>query len=166
MPNKDNKPQTKSVWTWLKDGKPQGYFKDENSLLVSYDMMPLCGLDVTKIILNEKGHIAKGHLVITQDTDIFVPYRYDSPDIEAMDWGCVETDYGRCFYSLAYYVYNNETIHISKEDNDVLLKYHLLKYECDGRRRRPFEKVKTKAEDILKGVGYSICSVTFVPGVK
>lgn len=156
-------------WTWLKDGQPRGFFRDEHSLLVSYDMMPLRGLDVARDDLNREGRIATGNLVEDESATLFVPFRDGVADITSIDWGCGSERHNRCLRALCFYVsflpfekdLRNE-FGISDEQNAILREYEWRELQSDKRRRRPLARLKPKAESILLGLGFQIKRARFV----
>lgn len=156
------------IWTWLKNGEPRGFFKDEHSLLVSYDMMPLLGLDEMRHRLNHEGEIAVGHLVIAEGTNLFVPFRNGEPDVEVIDWGCCCKTYTRCLRCLCFFASfapdepRRNRMGISLEDNAVLREHEWRMCSDDGRHRRPLPRLQPLAEAILLGLGFQIEPVRFV----
>lgn len=162
--------EVQEVWTWLKDGEPRGFFKDERSLLVSYDMIPLRGLDVARDDLNREGKITTGTLVEDEGATLFVPFKDGIADIPSIDWGCRSNRYDRCLRSLCFYAsfltHEEKTHHnrfgISMEQNLVLREYKWREFSDDKRRRRPLTRLKPKAEAILADLGFSIRAARFV----
>lgn len=156
------------IWTWLKDGCPRGFFKDERSLLISYDMIPLRGLPETREALNQKGEIAVGYLIEDKGNSLFVPFKDGHADIEAIDWGCRGNTYGRCLRSLCYFVsfspgeWRCNKFSIPNEDNIILREFHWRASSNDKRRRRPLTRLEPMVEAILFGLGFQIKSVIFL----
>jgi len=156
-------------WTWLKDGKPKGFFKTEHSLLISYDMMPLRGLDNARNDLNKKGQITTGYLVEGEgDPPLFVPFKNGIADIEAIDWGCNSKERDRCLGALCLYMsfLPEESHHnrfgISDEDNQSLRGFYWRMLSSDRRRRRPLTRLKPVIEAILTDLGFEIKSAKFL----
>lgn len=158
------------VWTWLKDGCPEGFFKDEHSLLLSYDMIPLRGLSETKEVLNQKGEIVTGRLVECKGEPLFVPFRDGQVDLEAVDWGCHRDTYDLCLCSLCHFVsFRSSEPHCNKfgasdEENAELWDFHWRMMSADKRRQRPLTRLKPIVEKILFGLGFQIKPARFVRG--
>lgn len=147
------------IWTWMKDGRPRGFFKTKKSLLISYDMMPLRGLRRCERDLNKEGKIVRGDLVQVERSDHFVPYKNEKPDIDAIDWGCDRPEYELCLSSWASYA--SHELPISKDQAKLLQEYYWRSYLRDKRRRKPLGKLQPQAEQILYDLGYTIQSVEF-----
>lgn len=158
----------KVIWTWLKDGQPRGFFESKRSLLISYDLIPLRGLDNTRDDLNEEGRITTGHLVESEDDPLlFVPFRNGVADIEAIDWGCGAKRHDHCLWSLCFFVsfspserYDNK-LGVSDSDNENLREYN-RRMSSSGRGRRPLARLKSIVEAILADLGFQIKPVKFV----
>lgn len=161
--------EMQEVWTWLKDGEPRGFFKDERSLLISYDLIPLRGLDVARDDLNREGKITTGTIVEDEGATLFVPFKDGIADIPSIDWGCRSNRYDRCLWSLCFYVsffpsekaFRNK-FGISDGQNSVLREYRWRELSDDKRRRRPLPRLKPEAETILAGLGFQIKPARFV----
>lgn len=163
------------MYTWLKDGKPKGFFKDEHSLLVSYDMMPIIGLDQMRKSLNEQGQIVRGKLLECVDGSISVAFRHGKPDLTAIDWGCSTTRptpagcsrSHACLRTLCSYVSyiwgfpKENKFNIADEDNLILREFVWRSFSDDGRRRRPLARLKPAAEAVLLGLGFDVRAVEF-----
>ena len=159
------------LWTWLEGGEPKGFFKTERSLLISYDMMPLRGLDNARDNLNKKGRIATGYLVEGEgDPPLFVPFKNGVADVEAIDWGCNSKERDRCLGTLCFYVsFSPEEPHrnrfgISDEDNQSLRGFYWRMLSGDRRRRRPLTRLKPVIEAILADLGFEIKPARFLLG--
>lgn len=156
------------IWTWLKDGEPRGFFKNEHSLLVSYDMIPLLGLDEMRRELNHEGEIATGRLIVTEDSDLFVPFDDGEPALEAIDWGCHYSTYTkslRClcsFLSFAPDEPHRNKFGIGAKDNAILREFDWRACSCDGRRRRPLSRLELLVEVVLLDLGFQVRPVQFV----
>lgn len=166
------------IYTWLKNNEtPQGFFEDEQSLLISYDMMPLRGLDACRQALNEKGRIAQGNLIASEAGTIYVVFRNDTPDIKAIDYGCyasfdssLNSAYDLCLRSLCQYVSfyafepHKNKFGISTGENETLRAFHWRSLQRDKRRRLPLKWLKPAVEEILGRLGFAVKLVEFVEG--
>lgn len=159
------------IWTWFNNGRPQGFFKDEHSLLISYDMIPLRGLDKTREILNQEGRITAGQLVEGEGEALFVPFKNGQPDLAAIDWGCSAKGYDFCLRKLCFYVsfipfYPKENkFGISNDENVTLRAFHWRSLSDDKRRQRPLIKIKPQVEKVLANLGFQIKQVKFVESI-
>lgn len=155
------------IWTWIKKGesKPGVLFKTKRSLLVSYDMIPLRGLENAERDLNENGRIVKGELVIdNKNPHFYVPFKVNAPHLHSIDWGCCKNNYESAFATLCFCI--REDGKTSNDEYKILSDFYYRSLSDDGRKRRPLPRIRQKAIDIIKKRGFEIKPVRFIEKKK
>lgn len=156
------------MWTWFNNLQFKGFFKDEYSLLVSFDIIPLRGLDETRELLNQKGKIITGDFSESPDLRskndrFFIPFLNGKPDVDAIDWGCDSQEYIPCLATLCAFITSTLKLQFSKKDRRLLRDFFLRELSPDLRIRRALVTRQPLVESFLLAQGWEIKLSKFVP---
>jgi hypothetical protein len=138
-------------WTLCKPGntlyKHISVSKTRESLLISYDMIPLRGLDQCEKHLLSKGiKVTEVEIIVDHDHKHgFAPVVEGIPNIDMIDYGAFSDLKDVVFLNTALYL--TDCPHIIREERATLYNYFFL----DKRkvRKKAFEKLRAKVESIL-----------------
>lgn len=156
----------------LKDGEElygQSVFKDEHSLLVSYDMIPLRGLEECKKHLISKGLIPTKCLVYAtegEQFDFWTCTISGQLSLHMMDWGVHKQSKERVLSSMAFYFSDERNGEIEEADRTIFSKYFWFVAggsHKDGRRRTTWAKLQGQLAELCTKYDIQPVKVLVVP---
>ena len=136
--------------------KETDVYKTKKSLLISYDMMPLRGLEKCESHLQSKGMMPRVvEIVVAKDTHChgFAPTVNGTPDIDMMDYGAFGTPESMVFEATALYLSDAgvEGFCITNDERNTLNSFSFFEVvKVKGTtRKKAFENLKSKVGAIL-----------------
>lgn len=144
------------------DGKPiegTGVWKTKKDLLISYDLMPLRGLEECENWLRSKGAIPTEVKIIVNNNHHhgFAPTVNDIPGIDMMDYGAFGATEKTVLNAVVLYLFDGykgrgvERFHITNEEQNTcnaFTFFDVIKVKGTT-RKKAFETLKPKVEAVL-----------------
>jgi len=136
-----------------------GVWKTKKDLLISYDMMPLRGLEQCENHLQSKGMIPTEVEIVVNDNHHhgLSPSVSGIPDIDMMDYGGFGTSEKRVLDAIVLYLSDGykgrgvERFNITKEEQNILnsfVFFDVIKVKGTT-RKKAFEKLQSEIDSIL-----------------
>ena len=136
--------------------KETGIFKTKKSLLISYDMIPLRGLEKCESHLQSKGLIPREvEVVVAKDKHChgFAPTVNGTPDIGMMDYGAFDTLESVVLGATALYLSDDgaKRFHITNNERGALHSFFFFEMvKVKGTtRKKAFEKLQSEVDAIF-----------------